>query len=795
MDLIKYDMTDIWAVAGDVVAPDGAKIRAGWGVEVVPRQWWNWFENRQDQNIAYMLQKGFPEWDATTEYIINKSYVQRNGVVYRATATNTNSDPVALTSWVRAFTDYSAFLAKFVGHPVNPLTVPYINSAGNGDLFAVGSTGLALAATTSAAAARTVADAQQLNSNLTALSGVAGNVNALPYFTGTTTMGIATFTAFARTLLDDTDATAMRTTLGLGTAATANLTAHTYDNTAGRVVKVGDFGENGGDPIALVNTTNIDFLTVSGTYVFPNGAINLPAVSSFYLKHISYPSVGYAKQIAWNVVTSTQFMRSQVGGNWGGWAEVWTTDNLVKTFSTSDSTVGRMLKVGDFGFGKDAVGITDPDTVYRGSGFYDVAPAPTVTWANRPVAGWTRIFHQSHANAAGYATQIASGDFASTGAPPRLFSRYCINGVWGAWVELYHTGNSAALVAQVQAGIQPQLDAKVSRSGDQMSGQLAVPSLYALGSGASSGIVYLKALGSVASGGVDASITVDSPTAIGNGGRMVLAANTIYANGILTVTGNANFQGSIAASGQLSGSSIYTAGNINCLNITASNSMLISGAGTTLTVTGSTNFAGGVVRCNAGGVAILPTSGTASSASVLAFYYQDGVTLRGAIYGSNSGQIVVQTGANQSAIICDSAGNTSMKAVACNSVQSSGRVGSSQDLLSATHIYFNNGAGYIDSTANVYGTTWGGYLSTYLAGAYTQRGNIGADMAAVNVQGIGVYAFLQNQTGGNMGIGSLAAGGLVYASHNNVSGTVAPGTWRCMGWANTGGVSVYQRVA
>ena len=52
VDIIKQDMTDIWAVAGDVVAPDSAKVRAGWAVEAVPRQWWNWFENRQDTNVG-----------------------------------------------------------------------------------------------------------------------------------------------------------------------------------------------------------------------------------------------------------------------------------------------------------------------------------------------------------------------------------------------------------------------------------------------------------------------------------------------------------------------------------------------------------------------------------------------------------------------------------------------------------------------------------------------------------------------------------------------------------------------
>lgn len=215
MDLIKYDMTDIWAVAGDVVAPDSAKVRAGWGVEVVPRQWWNWFENRQDQNIAYLLQKSFAEWDSTTEYIINKSYVQRNGVVYKATATSTNSDPIALTSWVKAFVDSTPYLEAIKALAVTPNTQFYIDGSGLAQNAASSSFGRQIGNVTDAAAARTLIAAQVSNANLTGLSSVSGASNNLPYFTGSGNMAVTTFTGFARSLLDDADAAAMRATLSV----------------------------------------------------------------------------------------------------------------------------------------------------------------------------------------------------------------------------------------------------------------------------------------------------------------------------------------------------------------------------------------------------------------------------------------------------------------------------------------------------------------------------------------------------------------------------------------------------
>lgn len=138
---------------------------------------------------------------------------------------------------------------------------------------------------------------------------------------------------------------------GLGTAATANLTTSSTDTTAGKILKVADFGLGGSQ---ATDTADPDALQFSCFFRAFNSA-KMPTVEAYSGIHIQRePGNARAAQIIWSDTPFEQYSRARSGsGVWSAWSKPYSNTN-------TSSFIQALLDDPDYATARATLGIVEP---------------------------------------------------------------------------------------------------------------------------------------------------------------------------------------------------------------------------------------------------------------------------------------------------------------------------------------------------------------------------------------------------------------------------------------------------
>lgn len=210
--------------------------------------------------------------------------------------------------------------------------------------------GRALLELANAAALRTAAglvigtDVQAYDGELAALAGLTSAADSLPYFTGSGTAALATFTAAGRALVDDADAAAQRTTLGLGTIATQ--AANSVSVSGGTITGITDLTvADGGTGASDAATARTNLIVPEGANV---GTTNLRVGSGTLA---SRTSGDYNTAVGYNVQTALTTGTENTGMGYNAQLGLTTGANnfgLGRSAQQSLTTGGQNLGVGGY---------------------------------------------------------------------------------------------------------------------------------------------------------------------------------------------------------------------------------------------------------------------------------------------------------------------------------------------------------------------------------------------------------------------------------------------------------------
>lgn len=187
-------------------------------------------------------------------------------------------------------------------------------------------------------------------------------------------------------------------------------------------------------PIADFNA-----VTQSGLYHAPSAANAPEGGATLTLAHIQGASSDQATQWAQNVSADKAWFRRRVGSTWGSWREVRHSGNTGTaaaadtTNSATDTTAGRLLRLGDWGLGSTSpVSAPNDDLNYAvRNGWFDIAGAT----ANSPLGGQNGVCCVS-SRGSGRVHQTAYR--IAGGSVPEFYSRVSYSAdplLWSPWTR------------------------------------------------------------------------------------------------------------------------------------------------------------------------------------------------------------------------------------------------------------------------------------------------------------------------------------------------------------------------
>lgn len=239
---------------------------------------------------------------------------------------------------------------------------------------------------------------------------------------------------------------------------------------------------------------------------------------------------------------------------------------------------------------------------------------------------------------------------------------------------------------------------------------------------------------------------------------------------------------SLILSGTINSGAISSSGNVNAASFSTPGTINANG-----TITSGVIYSGGITKYTSGQIL------GQNNARLLADHGNGNVTLSASLTSNStsSGTLIIGYDARASGFYTDRI-QLMMPTTANSTIAAAGRV-SGGDLLSAGIVYSGNGAAYLNTDGNVYGSVWGGWLSTHIENRANAHANeraqawanqqVNAYLYSQDAWYIGSYA-MARYAGANLGIGGLVAGsGLNPATCDGAydTATTLPGTWMCMG--------------